>query len=270
MLPWTLRRWLGLPDPDPTSQPVDPGAWVVPPEPVRPAHEAAVRADPTDRQALRAYAEVLRAALDARADLVLAMLDGQSADGWVADRPSLLGPLAGQAGVSVTWRYGFWQAVRIERTWDDGSVPALVRALLRDPAALVLEELGVFADTAAAVADAIADGDPCPLRRLTVDAGQGQLGTWEAAWPRLQHLEELTLIGFDPQLGVMSVPALRALVVDARLDDDNLRALTLAALPRLESLVLTVDPLPADSRIAELRARLPGARVDVGPRVNRR
>ena len=260
-MPSLMRRWLGFPEPERDREPVGPAPFAVPPDPVRPPWEAAVRASPADPDALRAYGQALSEALDPRGPLVMAMLAGSDGAAEIADEPALLGPLNGAPGVQVTWRAGFWTELKIDRAWEDGTLGALLRAALAHPAALLLERLDVRADTVPAVPDALADSDPLRLTSLVVRATTGQAGSWAAVWPRVQRLRSAEILGDDPQLGDIALPDLEDLRLAGRMDVDALWSLARMYAPSLRR--LEVRGLPADAQgMRVLQDRFPFAILD--------
>jgi uncharacterized protein (TIGR02996 family) len=262
VIPWTIRRWLGLADPEPDDTEARPTEPVVRPPNSAWNHELAMalRASPDDEAAWSAYADWLTANNDPRG---AAMRGEADIDALVDAHPAMfLGPLAMEDGVDVAWRRGFWDAVTIERAPDETDplvrpAAALVDELVGHASALLLRRLVVRAPDVADVADVLADGEVLPLRALVVDVrGGGLLGTWGAAWPRLPALARLEMTGDALQVGDMALPALEHLVITGRIDDGALHGLSRMHAPKLESLVLDDPrgPLRGDS-IARLEER---------------
>lgn len=251
MLPWFLRRWLDLVRGGPDTAPVDPESFVRPPNTAFDGPMAdAIRAAPDDPGPFRRYAEFLRENNDPRGDLVLRMLEG--ADAGEPD-PVLLGPLYLQAGVEVTWRWGFWDTLVIRDPWGDRAAD-LLRAALDHPSALVLRGLTVASGRMDAVPDVLADGPSLLLRSLVVDAEGSALGAWAAVWARVQDVEELVMLGSSPQLGAMALPRLRSFEIRGPVDDGALADLRRASLPALEQLLVPEPERLRDTFGARVRA----------------
>ncbi|MCB9679405.1 MAG: hypothetical protein H6737_30150 [Alphaproteobacteria bacterium] len=251
MLPWTLRRWLGLPDPEPEHGPVEPARPLAPNPAWNHDLAMAVLEGRDAREPYLAYADWLAANNDPRAALV------RGDDSVLEAHPQhFLGPLLYQEGVTVTWRWGFWESVTIDREWDAEAVPALVRELLRHPSALVLDALVVRADCIPALADVLADGDVLPLRTIEVDARGGLLGAWAAVWSRVPALRSLSMAGRAVSLGDIDLPCLSLLAIRGALDAQAQWSLARMSAPSLAALDLDapLDPEPA----AQLAARFPG------------
>jgi len=243
MLPWTIRRWLGLPDPENDHTPVR-AAPVRPPNPAWDhSLAAAIRADRDAVEPYAAYAQWLSANNDPRG----ALIEGDEAM-IERHRHHFLGPLARADGVRVTWRLGFWESVVIERDWDAREIPSLVAEALRHPSALVLDRLEVRADCIPDLADRLADGEVLPLRTLHVDARGGLLGAWAAVWSRTPELRRLEMIGNAPSLGDIDLPSLEDLRIDGRLDESSQWSLARMAAPALQRVELTgeLGPEPAE------------------------
>ena len=243
MLPWTIRRWLGLPDPQTDRTPVRP-AVVRPPNPAWDhSLAAAIRAERDALEPYAAYARWLTANNDPRG----ALIEGDEA--MLGRHPHhFFGPLARADGVRVTWRLGFWESVVIERDWDAREVPALVAEALRHPSALVLDRLEVHADCIPDLADRLADGDVLPLRTLVVDARGGLLGAWAAVWSRMPELRQLEMTGDAPSLGDIDLPSLQKLRIDGRLDESSQWSIARMAAPALQRVELGCElgPEPAE------------------------
>lgn len=247
MLPWTLRRWLGFPDPEPDREGV---AAAPTPRPPNMAYHhdlaMAVRASPGDDLAYRAYAAWLCENNDPRGGLIEAMLAGEPAV-LEPHQVLFLGPLAFERGAEVTWSKGFWHTITVNEAWDPGAVPSLLAEALVHPSALVLHTLVVRADAIAALADTLADGPLLPIRTLRVSAEGGSLGTWAAVWARVPGLEVLELAGDNPQLGELALD-LRELAVGGRLSAEALWSVARMNAPNLER--LSLSDLSADSGAA--------------------
>ncbi len=251
MIPWTIRRWLGLADPEPDTAEARPVDAVVRPPNSAWNHDLAmaVRESPDDDEAIRAYADWLTTNNDPRGAVMRGERDIGS---LVEEHPAMfLGPLAfgvGLAdGIEVTWRRGFWDSVTVERDPDESDPlvePAsrIVRELVGHPSALLLRRLVVRAPDIADVADVLADGEVLPLRELYVEvAGGGLLGTWGATWPRIPGLTHLTMRGDAVQVGEMALVQLEHLAITGQIDDAALNDLARLHAPNLASLVID-DP----------------------------
>ena len=244
MLPWFVKRWLGLAPPAGTEEaPVDPADFVRPPNTAFDQQRLdAIRAAPDDPAPYRAYGTWLAEQNDPRGPLILAMLEGAEAG---EPDPILVGPIPELDGVSVTWRWGFWDRLVIDDPHGDRVGPVLER-VFDHPSGAVLRALEVRSSHLEVVPEVLADGPSLVLRELEVDAQGTLLGAWVAAWSRLQLLESLTMLGAFPQLGDLSLPALRSLELIGPLDEQAVRDLERANLPALERLVVSQpEPLRA-------------------------
>lgn len=237
MLPWFVKRWLGLVPPAGTEEePVDPAGFVRPPNTAYDqAMVEAILASPDDPAAYEAYGAWLADQNDPRGPLVLSMLADEPSG---AIDPLLLGPLPDLDGASVTWRWGFWHRLTLEDPHGD-RVGQVLAEVLAHPSGVVLRELVVTSSHAERVPEGLADGPSLALAHLEVHAEGTLLGAWAAAWSRLQELEHLVLQGASPQLGSLSLPKLRVLEIIGPIDDQAVRDLERASLPSLERLVVS-------------------------------
>jgi hypothetical protein len=235
MLTWIMRNLLGMEWPPPPPGDVDPEAFTRPPNVAwDSALAAGLRAAPDDPAPYRAYGRWLAEQNDPRGPLILAMLDGADAV-LEPHEAQLLGPLAGEKGVTVDWRWGFWRRVRIADPWGE-RIEELLRAALRHDSAWVLRELELASGRMERVPDVLADGPVLPLRRLVVDAEGSLLGAWATVWSRVPELEELVMLGHGLQVGDLSLPELRTLEIRGPLPDASIDDLKRAHLPALERL----------------------------------
>ncbi|MEZ4322821.1 MAG: hypothetical protein R3F61_35465 [Myxococcota bacterium] len=239
MLPLTLRRWLGFPDPPDDHAPVEPRGPLQP-RPGGPPNAAwnaelahAILADRDSDAPYARYAEWLAQNNDPRSVLIHAE---DPAPLVASDPVHFLGPLAFEEGIEVVWKRGFWSAVAIDREWDAQAVPRLVRDALAHPSALVLDQLDVRADCIPDLADVLADSEVLPLRGLVADARGGMLGAWAAVWARVPRLARLTLVGDGVSLGDLDLPHLTHLEIVGQLTEDAQWSLARMSAPRLKVL----------------------------------
>lgn len=210
-------------------------------DPRNPALEAAIAADPYDREAYLVYADWLEGQGDPRAKLIAlqcashpAQNAGKAIRKLLADHQKyLLGPLA-RFAKSLSWKYGFVHEVAL----DDaaGSLPANLAALVEHPSARFLAELGVSSKYLAEAMPALA-ATPPTLRVLSL-GHEGpklvSLAPLAAVLPRLVSLSLHGAIALDV-LARVQLPRLRALTIRRDGPDDLRGAL---ALPELKTLVL--------------------------------
>lgn len=245
------------------------GGDAPPPAKTNPELEAAILASPDDVHAYQVYADWLQANGDLRGELVAIqvalaksadlalqarqneLLTGDSSELFYGDLESLVG-----TGVQVTWRFGFFDTVRISLDYDDAEgadIEALVRAAVSHPSARFLRALtvGMFdyegENHYERIVKVLAKAGPKPtLRSLFIGdfeypeeteiswANVGDIGKLWALYP---NLEELTLQGAEIGLGKIAAPKLRSLTLrTGGLPVAALKSLTAAELPSLERL----------------------------------
>lgn len=237
MLTWIMQRLLGIQWPPAPPGEVHPEDFVRPPNAAfdQPMAEA-IQAAPDNPAPYRVYGTWLAEQNDPRGPLILAMLDG--ADAVIEPfAPNFMGPLDGEAGVSVTWRWGFWDTLVIDDPWGE-KVALLLKKALAHPSALVLRELTVNTGRMEQVADLLADGPQLGLRVLTVNAEGSLLGAWAAVWSRVPRLRSLTLLGSGVQIGDLSLPELEQLEIRGPVPDASMNDLRRAHLPKLQRLAV--------------------------------
>lgn len=239
---------MGLAPLEDDDAPVVPEEHVLPPNTAydQPMARALVES-PDDQAAFERYGRWLAEQNDPRGPVILRMLAGEDASEAFDRFPGhFLGPLEEAKGVELDWRWGFWGRVRLSDPWGDDIV-ALLKSVLDHPSALVLQELELHTGRMEPVADLLGDGEVLSLRKLVVDAEGSLLGAWTAVWPRVPDVEEVVLLGANPQIGAMSLPKLRRLEIRGTLSDDALADLRRAHLPALEELIVPRPDLLTDT-----------------------
>ncbi len=271
------------------------GGDAPPPAKTNPELEAAILASPNDVHAYQVYADWLQANGDQRGELMaiqIALAGGANPELAARQQALLTGSselfygdlheLVGQ-GVQVTWRFGFFDTVRISLGYDDADdadIDALVAAAVSHPSARFLRRLtiGMFdyegENHYDRVIKALAKAGPKPtLRALFVGdfeypdeteiswANVGDIGKLWALYP---NLEELTLQGAEIGLGKIVAPKLRSLTLrTGGLPAAALKSVAAGSLPSLERLeVWTGDEnYGGDSTFGDVLPILAGANL---------
>jgi uncharacterized protein (TIGR02996 family) len=208
-------------------------------DPRNPQLEAAITGDPDDREAYLVYADWLEGQGDPRAQLIALQCsphpeqhNGKAFRKLLADyREYFLGSLSRFAS-SLTWRYGFVQAVSLNDA--AGPCPANVENLLRHPSARFLVELSIWSRYLDDVIPLVATA-PATLRTLSLENTNDRELSLEGLQPVLHGLSTLSLygpLGLDI-IGRASLAGLRKLTISGSCD----RELRLA-LPGLVTLSL--------------------------------
>jgi uncharacterized protein (TIGR02996 family) len=244
------------------------GGDAPPPAKTNPELEAAILASPNDVHAYQVYADWLQANGDLRGELMaiqIALTGGANPELAARQQALLTGSselfygdlheLVGQ-GVQVTWRFGFFDTVRISLGYDDADgadIDALVAAAVSHTSARFLRRLtiGMFdyegENHYERVIRVLAKAGPKPtLRSLFIGdfeypeeteiswANVGDIGKLWALYP---NLEELTLQGADIGLGKIDAPKLRSLTLrTGGLPAAALKSVAAGSLPSLERL----------------------------------
>lgn len=266
------------PEPPPPA-PVEPAA-PSPPLDQQVAFEAAIAADPDNRDSYLVYGDWLEQRGDPRGALIAigtelvknpthAKMLAAHRD-HLAAHPEILGPLVGCMDMltDVEWAYGFIRACRVATTFerfDHELPPGQTRALVSDVLRSLLDghgpgrflrqlTLGMVNfdggnDYEPAI-EALAAAPRPTLRTLylgdfTRDQSElnwASLGGLHALWPQVPNLRELTLRGGSmKQLGPISLPKLaRFTTITGGLDAESLEHIARAAWPELRLLSLQI------------------------------
>jgi uncharacterized protein (TIGR02996 family) len=261
-------------------------------EPIEPALDAALRANPSDAAAALVYADWLQhrghprgeliaiqhERIERPDDLALAaaeqhVLETHADVLWAHARA----PDAhkNEGGVEVTWERGFIRRARILGFHDDGASEDLLWELLRHPSARFLRELELGCHHAGdqnneLMSDLLVRAGPTPpLRSLVladfddseidnIDISRAPLGDLTGLGERYPELESVTLKGTgDVVLGDLRLPRARRFALrTSTLERTTLAAIVRAPWPALEELELWFgDPLRgygADCELADV------------------
>lgn len=234
-----------------------------------PELEAKIDADPEDLHAYEVYADWLQAAGDARGELIAlqlalakesdtkllgrqkTLLDGESDEFFYGDLNELL-----PDGARVTWRYGFWDTVRVSLGYDeadDVDIGKILAATMRHPSGRFLRGLtvGMFNHEGEnhypVVTSALAKAGPKPsLRSLFLgdfeypdetEISWAEVGDVSKVWALYPNLEKLELQGAAIALGKIDAPKLKSLILrTGGLPTAALKSVAAAKLPSLEHL----------------------------------
>ncbi|NUO54843.1 MAG: WGR domain-containing protein [Polyangiaceae bacterium] len=258
-----------------------------------PELEAAILANPDDVHAYEVYGDWLQANGDLRGELVAiqvalskahdAGLSGRANELLSNNEELFYGDIAEQVrgSVNVTWRYGFFDKVRISMGYDDADggadIDDIVSAVLTHPSGRFLRELtvGMFdyegENHYPRIIKVLQKAGPKPtLRRLFLGdfeypeeteiswANVGDIGKLWALYPNLESLE---LQGAEIELGKISAPKLKSMILrTGGLPAGALKSLAAATFPSLESLEVWTgsDSYGGDSTITHLSPLLTG------------
>jgi uncharacterized protein (TIGR02996 family) len=263
-----------LPPPAPAA-PVAPS----PPPDQQVAFEAAIAADPDNRDTYLVYGDWLEQRGDPRGALIAigtelaknpthAKMLAAHRD-HLAAHPEILGKLTGCMDMltDVEWAYGFIRACRVATTqerFDDGLREGQIHALVGDVLDYLLDDPGpgrfLQALTVGMVdfggnsyqhaIHALAAAPRPTLRTLYIgdftrdqcELNWATLDGLHALWPRVPNLRELTLRGGSmKQLGPISLPRLeRFTTITGGLDAESLEHIARAAWPELRMLSLQI------------------------------
>lgn len=238
--------------------------------------EAAIAANPTDREAYAVFADWLQEQGDPRGELIATQLAAEQTGDpelrraalrvFARHREQFLGELGSLISADAfTWRAGFIRSAALahDRLLIEGgtrvasSLAEVITRLFAHESARYLVELVVRSNdrgmwdspigSQREIVDAIAAARPRVLRRLQLgDAGYGisRIGKLEHAWPALANLHELVLEG-EVALGRLVLPELRVFALRPRPLRRKLgRELVEAAWPNLRSLRITFTDYP--------------------------
>jgi len=253
-------------------------------------------ANPDDTEALLVYADLLQHAGDPRGELCAvqhkleaapddASLRAREAALLEAHGKSWLGDFLGDAGVEVTWRRGFVDAVRISHDYfrddEDRSIAETLGPLLDLPVARLVRSitLGLWVNDEGQceygeAAEVLAARSLPSLRRLHLadfkyfgeetEISWTYLGDLSEVWKNVPNLERLTLQGGAMTLGTIDLPRVRSVeVVTGGLDAASITSLATARWPELEELTIYFgsDNYGASGGVEELRPLLAGTGV---------
>ena len=254
--------------------------------------EDAVLANPDDGDAWRVYADwLLSHDGEARGRLILAFEDGDEAAQQALleeHKKELLGRLGGDLAdfVEIEWAHGFWDRVRVSFSWDDelpesiAGMHSVVGHVLRHPSARFLRSLVL------GLPESIEDGEPewqpmidavvkngirPSLREIVVadfeypddtEMSWAQTGSIAGLWAVLPHLERLKVQGSGIELGKITAPHLKELLVHTGgLGREVLQRVAEADLPELTTLELWLgtEEYGGETSVGDLSGVLSGA-----------
>lgn len=240
-----------------------------PDAPRNPALEKVILDNPDDKGGYLVYADWLTQQGDPRGELIVVQSAGKTEREaeLLAAHPFMRGigetdrkhlRDAGPGIAAATWRWGFWESLRIFNVidWMDSKFPTkeVLERLFTNPAALVLQELEVgvirWEYNAQDVEMVIAEAAKAPFAKTLRSLAFGEVegididcahhpigdlaGITKDAFPALR---ELTMWGTEISLGDLDLPKLEMLVVQTcGLSQDNVAKIANGELPSLNYL----------------------------------
>ena len=254
--------------------------------------EDTIMANPGDSDAWRVYADWLLSQGDeARGKLILAFEDGDEAAQQSlleTHKKELLGRFAGdlEGFAEITWAHGFWESVRVSFSWDVdlpeslSGTHSVVGQVLRHPSAKFLRRLvlglpeGIEdgeAEWQPMIDTVVKNGIRPSVREIVVadfeypddtEMSWAQTGSLAGLWTVLPNLERLKVQGGGIELGKITAPHLKELLIHTggmlkevvqRIDD--------AELPQLEKLELWLgtEEYGGETSVDDLKGVLSGA-----------
>lgn len=254
--------------------------------------EAAIAADPDDLGAWSVYGDFLQAAGDPRGELIAiqvaltdkprnAKLKKKEAELLYEHSEDWLGDLAISSDFACTWRNGFLDSVTIGNVDDesdeaDGEADGAeyFKELMKTGSARFLRELTIGLcditddDTFEPYDDMVRTmasvGLPETLRKLVFTCSEREiswtsLGDLGPLFPQLGELETLEIKMGSIGLGKMKLPSLKRLeVVTGGFTKENMKAVSEAEWPELETLILYFGDYRANCTVEDLAAVLDG------------
>jgi len=236
--------------------------------------EARILANPDDRDAYAVYGDWLSERNDPRGELIAVQMKLEGAPGDTAlrerekklldaNREAWLGEslakLTKEDDFHVTWRWGFVDGVRIGPVegYETSSIdfPDTIASLAEVPHYNLVRDITIGAfeyddyptswnNSIEALNEA---GVPQNLRKLAFSRGgfwdisSTELGDLSPLYPQLKNLRELSIEMGAMQLGKIELPALQKLeIITGGLTSDNVRSITDAKWPALETLSLCI------------------------------
>ncbi|NUP14312.1 MAG: WGR domain-containing protein [Polyangiaceae bacterium] len=258
-----------------------------------PGLEAQIEAAPDDLHTYEVYADWLQSSGDARGELIAVQigLSKSPASELTARQQELLGLNDGElfhgslqsllgSSISLTWRYGFFDVVRISLGYDEAEeadLDELVTTAMTHPSGRFLRALtiGMFDYEGEnhykrLVATLLKCGPKPTLRALYLgdfefpeetEISWAEVGDIGKLWALYPNLEQLTLQGGNIGLGKVVAPKLRSLTLrTGGLPRRALQSLAAASFPSLERLEIWTgsDSYGGDSQFKDLAPLLSG------------
>ncbi|MFT3700691.1 MAG: TIGR02996 domain-containing protein [Kofleriaceae bacterium] len=248
------RGWILEGDPIPDRPPEKPHAIRL----RNPELEAEILEDLDDDQPYRVYADWLIEQGDVHGELIAEQLSGRTGDELIAaHREELFGDLfeLSEGRLSVTWRFGFIDRLRVEKLADsedddDRTLAEVIAAVLALPIGAFVRALSV------GLGDGVEDGqcyyepiwDVLPPAECLREIFVGDWTEWEVSWCdagsmsrvwQLPSLEQLTVRAGQMYVGEIASSTLRQLeFITGGMEAHNLQAIAAApaACPELRRL----------------------------------